>query len=348
MKVNLFQTQDKDFKVLLNRFGKDVLVNNVKTRVIITNTNMNELDNKYITADSELKRGDHVVVDGMDYYVINQVKTRRYESYNAIIRCAEHYIRFNLSYYDGIGEYTSYDVKEVPCIVSTTQDFGLDFGKQMILADGELALFIQDNATTRAIYTSMTTKSKHDIIIDDRQYEYIGFDFISKGILKLNVKVASKGIVEDNISWHVNSIHDDWNGFIDSSFYTDEGDIPVVIDPPVDPDPEPETPPVDPNRTETNVGTITWTQVEASSSTSNNGSLTVSWSPDPLATKYHVILSDKSSGASIQQQEITRTSVTFSGLYPKGFNFKVATHSGTKFLTYQLLNNLYVGIESSW
>lgn len=219
MKVNLFQTEDRDFKVLLQRFGKDVLVNNVKTKVIITNTSINELDDKYISAITELKRGDHIQLEGREYYVINQVKTRRYESYKAIIRCAEHYIRFNLSVKNG-STYSFYDVKEVPCIISTSTDFGLDDGRQLILAEGELAIFIQDNPITRAIYSSFTDSTrKHDIVIDDRQYAYQGFDFISKGLVRINVKVTSKGNNEDGINWGISTTHANWNGVIDSSFY---------------------------------------------------------------------------------------------------------------------------------
>lgn len=220
MRVNLFQTQDDDFKVLLRKFGVTVKVNNIDTRVVVTNTSINELDDKYISSTTELKRGDHIVMQGKDWYVINQVKTRRYESYKAIIRCAEHYIRFNLSVKSG-SAYASYDVKEVPCIVQTSSDFGLDKGRQVILAEGELAIFSQDNATTRAIYASFTDSTrKHDIVIDNRQYAYQGFDFISKGLVRINVKVTSTGVVENGVAWGISTTHSDWDGFIDKSLYS--------------------------------------------------------------------------------------------------------------------------------
>lgn len=223
MKLNLFNTQENDFKVLLKEFGTTIKVNNVDVRAVVTNTSLSELDDKHISTITKIKRGDHVQFNGKDYFVINQVTTKRYESYKAIIRCAEHYIRFNLSTYVD-GAYTKYDVKEVPCIVQTTSDLGLDFGKQMILAEGELAIFVQDNTTTRAIYSTFTDKQrKHDIVIDDFQYEYIGFDFINKGLVRINVKVTETGNIDDVISWTYAS-HHDWDGFIDKSFYTNEFD----------------------------------------------------------------------------------------------------------------------------
>ncbi|MCM3622228.1 hypothetical protein M4D70_08145 [Brevibacillus borstelensis] len=222
MKVNLFQVQDSDFKVLLDKFGSTIKVNNVDTKAVITNTSINEWDDKYISTSTQLKRGDHILVQGKDWYVISQVKTKRYESYKAIIRCAEHYIRFNMSVKDAPNStYVSYDIKEIPCIVQTTSDFGLDGGRQVILGEGELAIFAQDNATTRAIFESFTESSrKHDIVIDNRQYAYQGFDFISKGLVRINVKVTSSSQLTDKVnSIHWQYDHANWDGVIDSSFY---------------------------------------------------------------------------------------------------------------------------------
>ncbi|QHZ56914.1 hypothetical protein M655_015335 [Brevibacillus sp. NSP2.1] len=163
-----------------------------------------------------------ILLQGKDWYVISQVKTKRYESYKAIIRCAEHYIRFNLSVKDAPNStYLSYDVKEIPCIVQTTSDFGLDGGRQVILGEGELAVFAQDNATTRAIFDSFTDNTrKHDIVIDNRQYAYEGFEFISKGLVRINVKVTSSSQQTDKVnSIHWLYDHANWDGVIDRSFY---------------------------------------------------------------------------------------------------------------------------------
>ncbi|GGA11878.1 hypothetical protein GCM10008018_66160 [Paenibacillus marchantiophytorum] len=219
MKVNLFQIQEHDFKAMLEQFGVIVKLNNIDTSVLVTNKPINELDDKFISAIAELKRGDHVVLQDRDYYVINQITTKRYQSYKAIIRCAEHYIRFNLSVKDG-STYSEYDVKEIPCIISTATDFELETGRQLMIAEGALAIYIQDNATTRAIYSSFTDPyRKHDIFIENRQYEYRGFDFISSGLVRINVKVTSTGNVEDGINWGISTTHGDWNGFIEKSFY---------------------------------------------------------------------------------------------------------------------------------
>jgi len=242
MKINLFQTQENDFKVLLNQFGSTIKVNNIDARAVITNTPIanGESDDKYISTTELLKRGDHIVYRGSDWYVINQITGKRYESFKAIARCAEHYIRFNLSKKAEKNTYSSYDIKEVPCIIQTSNEFGLDNGRQAILAEGELAIFAQDNATSRAIYDSFTNSNrKHDIVIDGMQYTYQGFNFIAKGIVRINVKAISRGSVEDGINWATSSNRSDWNGFIDKSFYTDEDDFtaaPVVPVEPVGPD----------------------------------------------------------------------------------------------------------------
>lgn len=240
MKINLFQPQENDFKVLLNQFGNTIKVNNIDARAVVTNTSISnsEMDDKYISTTELLKRGDHIVYQGKDWYVVNQITGKRYESYKAVARCAEHSIRFNLSTKGEGNTYSSYDIKEVPCIVQTSNEFGLDNGRQVILAYGELAIFVQDNATTRAVYDSFTDNTrKHDISIDGMQYTYQGFNFISKGLVRINVKSTSKGSVEDGISWGTPTNRSDWNGFIDKSFYTDISDFPVApVVLPVEPD----------------------------------------------------------------------------------------------------------------
>lgn len=123
----------------------------------------------------------------------------------------------------------------------------------------------------------------------------------------------------------------DWNGFIDKSFYTDESDFPtVVVVSPVDP-----------------VKEIRWTQIKTSSNGATDGSITVSWRGNPLATKYEAILM-KTDVVYVSTKEVTDTSVTFSSITNTNYNFKMRVHDGTAWLEYQQLNGLYVNYNSGW
>ncbi|WP_346234431.1 hypothetical protein MKY04_11935 [Lysinibacillus telephonicus] len=352
MKVNILGVQDNDFKVFLDRAGTTIKVNNIETEAIISNTPMNELDDKYVSTITELKRGDHIIYNGKDYYVINQVKTKRYESYKAIIRCAEHYIKFNLSIKDRENyKYVAYDIKQVPCIVQTTTDFGLDEGKQVVLAEGELALFVQDNATTRAIYKSFTDIiTKHDIIIDNRQYEYTGFDFIKKGLVRINVKVTSTSNPNDkDIAWETNLNHSDYDGTVDDSFYNNDG-----IEPPEEPEEPPVEPeePADPNRTFTDVGTITYTTVPATDDVAD-GQITFNWIADPLATQgYNVRLKIENYFDIVREVEVTDTTITFTNLEATGgandYVVEISSKSDEGYLISQVLGDVYLPKDSGW
>lgn len=188
MFVNLFARNEDDFKYLLVNFGESIRVNNVEVKAVITNTPMQEFDDKYVSALTPLKRGDHVLYKGLDYYAINEVETKRYDSYKAIIRRCPHKINFNLSKYTNptSGSYVSYDVKRIPAIVSTAKDIGLNYN-QMIgayLPDGQLAIYVQDNSDTRKVFSGVMDseqKTIHNVIFSGKAWKIIGADLTQEG-----------------------------------------------------------------------------------------------------------------------------------------------------------------------
>lgn len=326
MKVNLLQTSKNDFMVLLDKLGMTLKVNNENVKAVVTNTSINVnalIDDRYISTDKQLRRGDHVQFNNKDWYVINQINNRRYESYKGQIRCAEHYIRFNLSMSDGT-KYISYVIKEVPCIIQTTNEFGVNTGRQIIMPEGEVAIFIQDNSTTRAIYNSQNnTTQKHDIVIEGVQYTITGFSFIDKGLVRINAKITSTGNISDGIVWKYS--RSDWDGIIDKSFY-DSGN---ANDP----------------RTDTKVGVITTTITKASTDSSGDGAIHVSFEKDSVAIRYRVTLKDESNSL-VEVKESTTISVFFTGLAQGVYSITVESFNGTNFLTPQGLNNIKIEFET--
>ncbi|BDH63302.1 hypothetical protein MTP04_34320 [Lysinibacillus sp. PLM2] len=232
MKVNLFSSLDKDFLTLLNRAGVKVKINNVETKAFITNSLINDnYDDRFISTSVPLKRGDHIVYGNKEWYVLNQVSTKRSESYKAIIRCAEHRVRFNISTYDSsTSTYTSYEIYELPCLMELSSQFGLNDDRFVISAEGELQLTLQDNAITRGIYDSFVnaTSKKHDVYIDGRQYEYTGFIFTDKGLVHINLSSTPRGKVDYDICWAPNSTYSTWNGEIYDCFYGEKIEIDIV------------------------------------------------------------------------------------------------------------------------
>lgn len=230
MEVNLFSTIEKDFLTLLKKAGVTVKINNVETKALITNRLINRLindnyDDRLISTSTPLKRGDHIVYENKDWYVINQVTTKRSESYKAILRCAEHKVRFNLSTYDkATSTYTAYEIYELPCLMEVSSQFGLADDRFVVQAEGELQLTLQDNEITRTIYDSFVNaiSKMHDVFIDGRQYEYTGFTFTNKGLVHINLSLTLKGKIDYDICWVLNSRNTNWNGEIYNGFYGDK------------------------------------------------------------------------------------------------------------------------------
>ncbi|WP_409174826.1 hypothetical protein [Brevibacillus fortis] len=227
MFVNLFARSEDDFKYLLANFGESIRVNNVEVKAVITNAPIKEFDDKYVSALTHFKRGDHVLYKGLDYYVINEVEAKRYDNYKAIIRRCPYKINFNVSKYTNTtsGPYVSYDVKRVPTIVSTAKDIGMNYN-QMIgayLPDGQLAIYVQDNSDTRKIFAGVADpeqKTLHNIIFSGKAWKIIGADLTKKGMITFNVQATTFGSNDDRvneIAWV--ATHTNWNGVIDDTFY---------------------------------------------------------------------------------------------------------------------------------
>lgn len=232
MEFNLFKTVEDDFQSLVKNFGQDIKVNNVDMRAVITNTTLNDFDTKYISSSEPLKRGDHVIYDNKEYYVITEAGSKRYEAFKAVIRHCEHRIRFNVSTYTATKKYTAYDVKEFPAIVSTSKELGLSFisgsGLEMYLPDGQLSIVVQDNEDTRKVYQAVTDSSSsclHNIIFSGRSWKINGADISKSGLISFNVEADTFKAFDDKeaeISW--NEAHANWSGDIDDSFYTSVND----------------------------------------------------------------------------------------------------------------------------
>lgn len=359
MKVNLLKVEERDFKTWLQHAGTKLKVNNKPRTVSISNlpiTVNGEFDDKYISSADLIKRGDHFKYNDIDYYIISQVATKRYESYKGIARCAEYSIKFNVSEFDaewGGGAYTSYKVYNIPCIVQTTKTFGLGNSDKVLLPDGEVAIYFQDNQYTREIYDSFVTDNSgtsHNFIIAGLEYTYIGFDLTQQGLIRLNAKLTTKTEVDQyGVVWRVNSDHSSYKGEM-FNLYNEPIEI-KVEEPPIEPEPEPEPEPVDPNRTYTDVGTITYTTVPATDGIAD-GQITFSWTADPLATQgYYLRLKRHNYPEFNIEATVTDTTYTFTGLAESATNeyyliIQSKTDTGT--LGIQQSDDVYIGSNSGW
>lgn len=85
---------ENQFNSIIDKYGKDVKINNQDTRVIMKNIN-NEFDDKEIITKFDVKQGMYVFYNNFWFMVTSQVNDERYQVYNkATIRRCDHIINF--------------------------------------------------------------------------------------------------------------------------------------------------------------------------------------------------------------------------------------------------------------
>lgn len=263
-KFNIFKTQYKAFNDMLSLAGQEVFVNGAKKYGIITNTDTREFNDKYISTNFPLMRGDYIYYNNMYWMIWNQVTVPRAENYKGIMRQAEHDIIINL-YYAGV---TSKYLLKCPAIVQRTSDYTQHYQStvSMITVDSEIHVFVKDTSSTRKII-ELAGKSDGEIILGERNYDIIGVSIEKKGYLNITCRLSNRNSSSDyvnNIYWNGNGKPSDWADQYDLSFYEREGQSPVL--------------PSVPNNYQTN---ITFTQLTVTEYTSEKaGSIVATWTAE--------------------------------------------------------------------
>jgi len=333
MKLNIFTPRKDDFQNMLDYMGKDILLNNEPARAVITK----HIDNVYnVSTFVQLKRGDHIVYEGNDFYITDNPSIQQYESYKAKMTNAEHDLYFNLSEYDSGTGYTSFRVLQLPSIVDVTTALQLD-GSSMLMQTGHITVIIQDNELTREIADSLGGLNEHRVRIGGKSYTYEGFDFVDIGLVHITVKTASSYPDSTyDISWQ-----DDpsaWNGEVVTMY---QGQ------PAPDPNPEPEPP-----LGTTDVGTVTIVVYDETSEGSANGAIEIDFEPDVNAVDHYKVELYDSTETLVETKNVphdevaTTISVTFSGLGVDTYSVNIYSYNGTDYLEPHIKTGLTVSTSS--
>lgn len=193
---NLFSTNRDDFSNLMNINGELIFVNGEPKRALISNKKeMSNLNDKYISTNFNMNRGDIVFWDSKYWIITSQVGAPRYESYKAIIRQVEHDIIFNISFAPNSPQ--KYLLKCL-ALVQQTSDFGLEYSRlsETISVQSEIHLFVQDNEKTRHII-QLANSSNGRIIFGRRSFEITGVSTANKGILDITCTLTTKSQNDD-------------------------------------------------------------------------------------------------------------------------------------------------------
>ncbi|MED5103412.1 hypothetical protein P9858_25160 [Niallia circulans] len=214
---NLFDINRNDFNFMMDMNGKLIFVNGEPKRALISNTrNLKDYNDKYISTDYNMSRGDIVFYDSMYWMLTTQVGTPRYESYKALMRQAEHDIIFNLSFVSSPPQ--KYLLK-CPAIVQQSSDFGAEYSRstETITVYSEIHVFVQDNAKTRNII-ELANDADGRIVFGRRSFEITGVSTANKGVLDITCTLTTKAPTDD----YDNSIYNppaNFEQYIDDSMY---------------------------------------------------------------------------------------------------------------------------------
>ncbi len=287
--------------------GEEVFVNGEKKLAIITNPDIKEFNDKYISTAFQTFRGDYVYYNGLYWMMWNQVTVPRAESYKGLMRQAEHDIIFNL-YYAGV---TSNYLLKCPAIIQRTSDYTPRYDKMMTLVDSEIHVFVKDTSSTRKINNLV---GSNQIVIGERNYDIVGVSYEKRGYLDITCRMSTRNSGTDlvnNIYWSGEKPAD-WQDNYDLTFYGREGVTPSK--------------PSAPDQLQTNVGAITATIVNQTDA--GLGVITFNWSHDATKSVYSGFNGYKlrliKDGSEIASLNTTSVSQVFSNLDAGTYSIEIS------------------------
>ncbi|MGE7217160.1 hypothetical protein ACQKJC_11720 [Priestia koreensis] len=181
-----------DFEFILQDAGKDVKINEVEKRVLLTNRTISNYEEKNIHSIEEIKRGDIVEVDNNKYLIISDTSTKRYGKYKAIMRrcnetlplekCEEVQIGVDPVYGTPIYDTLCSMSGSLPCIVDTNL-FSVSTNQAINVPQDEIIVTIQDNESNRTVY-DLASK----IELYGHSWQIQGVDLTKNGIMNLHCK----------------------------------------------------------------------------------------------------------------------------------------------------------------
>ena len=184
--MNLFQPNENDFNYILANAGRDILINGIPTRALITNTSLNESnDNKKITTLTNIERGFLIDYDNKKWLIISEVNGKRYGKFKGIMQRCNNILTINIA---GI-------LYDLPCIVTDRVGLSIDYTQYLTTLDTEIYIMVANNTINSNIKVNDVYK------IGNLNYKVTNIDDISKsGLLVMKMKFTTEEQVLPNYS----------------------------------------------------------------------------------------------------------------------------------------------------
>jgi hypothetical protein len=185
--MNLFDSVSDDFQYILDSMGKDIQINGVNARGLITSTSINQsYDDKKIKSLELIKRGDKIKYLDEVYLITSEINGTRNGKYYGLMRKTNYVIsiltgteRIDTGQTDNLGRpvyETVNTYSDEPCIVAN-QTATVGSTGAISLPNGNIDMIFQDNENTQKIALNNT------YTFNGQSYTVIGFDKTKTGII---------------------------------------------------------------------------------------------------------------------------------------------------------------------
>jgi len=173
--LNLFQPNENDFNYILANLGKDILINNIPIKALITNTTIkNDFNDKHISTLTELSQGDRIEYNNIYWLVISEVNGKRYGKYKGVIRACNHIIGFKIN-------------NQPVCIpvIAYGSSIGVTKNQFIAVAENKMILTMQKNDISSQI------KINDTFVKWGKLFTVEGIDLTQSGLINLHCKFTS-------------------------------------------------------------------------------------------------------------------------------------------------------------
>ena len=171
-----------DFTFILANAGRDVLINGIETRALVTNTSIKtDYTDKYISTLTEIKQGDRIEHNGLYWLIVSEVNGKRYEKYKGVMRVCNHIIGFKIN-------------NEPVCIpvIAYGSSIGVTTNQYISIPKNEIILTIQKNEVTEQI------KINDTFVKWGKLYTVEGIDLTLPGLMHLH---CSQSLSSNNVEF---------------------------------------------------------------------------------------------------------------------------------------------------
>lgn len=185
----MFSPTKADLDYLFDSASQSVTVNDTERNAIITNSAINEFDQKYIHTLEQVLQGDMVEIEGEKYLVITESISKRGGKYKALIRHCNFGIEVQgeiqqvLVGYDPISGKPIYEESignpiSVTAIIDN-KSFSIDSASSIRVPDNQIIVIVKDDEINR-------DKLKvNDTFAFEGNYKVLHRDFTKKGLIML-------------------------------------------------------------------------------------------------------------------------------------------------------------------